>query len=425
MDSAPPKTDFVLQEAVVAGDGGAELRRLSLLIALGWLGTNLALCVADLPLKFLLKDELRLTPAAVALFFAIGNFTNYIKPVAGVLTDSVPFFGTRRRHYLLLGIGGGGVLWLLLGSVPHTYAWLLVTYAIFYVLVVVTSTTLGGRMVEVGNDHRAAGRLTAQRIGMFRLAALVGTPLGGLLAQWSVPFFWVTVIAATIHFAIVPAVLRAVREPATARVNRRVWADARAQARLLFGTRATWCAAAMIFLIAASPGFGTPLLYYQTDTLRFSKLFVGNLGLVASFFGLGGAWLYFKFCRTLPLRTLLAGSILIHALGTLLYLAYRSPLSAGVITAAGGITGALAMLPVYDLSARATPRGSEALGYSVMMSVWNLTNALSDTTGSALFDAFRRDFPLLVLVNAGTTALALLALPILPAVLLRSKDGDG
>src|SRR5207248_233797 len=112
-----------------------ELNRLAMVLMLGWLATNFALSIADLPLKFLLKDKLGLSPPLIAAFFAIGNFTNYIKPVAGVLTDGIPLMGTRRLHYLLLGVGGGGLFWLLLGVVPSTYSSLLITYSIFYITV--------------------------------------------------------------------------------------------------------------------------------------------------------------------------------------------------------------------------------------------------------------------------------------------------
>jgi predicted MFS family arabinose efflux permease len=95
-----------------------------------------------------------------------------------------------------------------------------------------------------------------------------------------------------------------------------------------------------------------------------------------------------------------------------------------VITALAGVTQTLAMLPVYDLAARGTPPGSEALGYSVMMSVWNLTNSLSDWTGSTLFTRYGLTFHHLVWLNAGTTALVLLAVPFLPSALLRSRDGE-
>ena len=84
----------------------------------------------------------------------------------------------------------------------------------------------------------------------------------------------------------------------------------------------------------------------------------------------------------------------------------------------------MAILPLYDLSARATPRGSEALGYSLMMSVWNFTNNLSDYVGSMLYGIFYQSFSALVLVNVGTTLLVLVFVPMLPAVLMDRRDGQ-
>jgi predicted MFS family arabinose efflux permease len=124
------------------------------------------------------------------------------------------------------------------------------------------------------------------------------------------------------------------------------------------------------------------------------------------------------------MRDLPVASVIFHALGTLFYLYYQSPVTAIAITALEGVTQTLAVLPVYDLAARGTPRGSEALGYSVMMSVWNLTNSLSDWVGSSLFTHYGLTFEHLVWLNAGTTALVLVAVPFLPAALLQRRDGE-
>jgi predicted MFS family arabinose efflux permease len=400
---------------------GRELRRMSFLMALGWLGTNLGIAVADLPLKFLLKDDLHLTPQAIAGFFALGAFTNYIKPIAGLLTDSIPLFGTRRRHYLLLSLLGSGLLWLLLSAVPRTYTSLLCTYAVLYMTIVFTSTTLGGVMVEVGTLYGAAGRLTAQRIGMFRLGSLLGGPIGGALA--SSPFGIAMAVTAALHLILVPLFAWGLPEARTAQANGRVWQQAGEQWRVLIRSKTLLSAAGMICLVAAAPGFGTPLLFHQTDTLHFSKQFIGNLVLVGAASGLFGAFLYHSVCRHWSLRLLLAGSVVIHALGTIFFLNYHSQSTALWITGLTGITGTLATLPIYDLAARATPRGSEALGYSVMMSVWNLTNALSDWSGSWLYGHFHLTFLNLVWLNAGTTALALVAVPFLPLALIMRRDG--
>src|SRR6266496_2487304 len=92
--------------------------QIALLLALGWALTNIAYAIYDLPLKFVLKDELRLNAQQISAFFALGVFSNYVKPLAGILTDSVPLFGTRRRHYLLFSLFLCGTGWLVLGMVP-------------------------------------------------------------------------------------------------------------------------------------------------------------------------------------------------------------------------------------------------------------------------------------------------------------------
>ena len=175
-----------------------------------------------------------------------------------------------------------------------------------------------------------------------------------------------------------------------------------------------------------APGFGTPLLFYQTDPhgLNFSKQFVGNLTFVGGACGVLGAWLYTRVCGRLSLRPLLAIGILTHVFAALLYLAYRTQLSAILITGLYNAAQTLAVLPLYDLAMRATPRRSEALGYSVMMSVWNLTNALSDLTGSWMHDHWHVTFTALILINAGTTALVLIAVPLLPRVLMDRREGE-
>ena len=205
-------------------DNKHALKRLSVLIALGWLGTNLGLAIGELPLKFLLKDTLHLTADKVAAFFFIGQFVNYIKPVAGILTDSVPLFGTRRRWYLLLSLMGTGIGWLVLSIVPREYQPLLITYTVLYTTVVFTSTTLGGVMVETGMRFGAEGRLTAQRIAMFRVGTLAGGPIAGWLAH--MPFLWPAACAAFLHLALVPLYFKHLPELATAKLDVNVITEA-------------------------------------------------------------------------------------------------------------------------------------------------------------------------------------------------------
>jgi len=74
-----------------------------------------------------------------------------------------------------------------------------------------------------------------------------------------------------------------------------------------------------------------------------------------------------------------------------------------------------------DLAARATPKGCEGLGYSLMLSIRNVAVFGADIVGSHLADHGWR-FRSLVYLNASTTAIVLVLLPFLPAALMRSKD---
>ena len=406
---------------VSSGIVRGSLARMAFLIALGWFGTNAGLNIGEFVLKFYLKDNLHLQAEAIAGFFMIGQFTNYIKPLAGICTDSIPLFGTRRRHYLLLSLFGTGIFFLLLIFVPHTYSMMLFVYIFLYMTVVFTSTTLGGVMVEVGMQHKAEGRLTSQRIGMFRLGSLVGAPIGGWLASF--PFAFAMTFASVWHLLLVPLFFFFLPEAPTARLKTGIWKETKRQLKVLLKSKTLLSAAGMIFLIAASPGLETPLLFYQTNVLHFSKLFVGMLVTISAATGIGATIVYFMVCRSLSLSRLLVGSIVVHSIGVLFYLNYHNAQSAIVVAALTGITVTLATLPVYDLACRATPKGSEAIGYAVMMSVWNLTTKLSDFSGSWLYSRFHLSFMQLVWVDAGTTILVLLVVPFLPAALMAKRDG--
>lgn len=409
-------------EALPAPSGivRGTLARMAFLISLGWLGTNVGLNTGEFVLTFFLKDSVHLDPVAISTFFGIGQTINYIKPLAGICTDSIPLFGTRRRHYLLLSLLGTGLFFLLLIFVPHTYSVMLGVYIFLYITVAFTSTTLGGVMVEVGMQHRAEGRLTSQRIGMFRLGSLIGQPIGGWLASF--PFAFGMVFASAWHLILVPLFYVFLPETRTARVNTGAWEEAKRQWHTLTQSGTLLAAAGMIFLVAAAPGFQTPLLFYQTNTLGFEKLFVGMLGTISAASGIAATIFYFVACRKLRLSTLLAASIIVHAVGVLCYLQYRDKTSAIVIAVVVGVTGTLATLPVYDLACRATPKGTEAIGYAVMMSVWNFTNRLSDISGSWLYSKFHLSFMQLVWVDAATTIIVLFAVPFLPVALAGRRD---
>ena len=397
------------------------LRRWAMLIGAGVFATTLAQpAVLKLPLQYLLKSDLHVSRDAMAAFFAVGALAWYFKPLAGILSDSVPLFGTRRRHYLLLSAGAAGGLWLLIGLVPHTYAALLAVVIALNAMLVVGSTVVGGVMVEIGQRYRATGRLSSARYFVQNACVLLGGPVGGFLATR--PFELTAVVGAAVALSVVPVAWWLLQEPPVAQRSVGAWTSAKAQLRTLMHSGTLWTAAGLLFLVYIAPGFQTPLYYFQTDTLGLSQEFIGTLGFLSGAFGLVGAFLYGVLCRRVPLRRLLALGIALSALGTLCYLFYRSGTAAALIEGENGLLITLAELALMDLAARATPHGSEGLGFALMMSVRNGALAVSDIFGSWLIERHHVSFFSLVWLNAGTTALVLLAVPFLPRQLIDRRD---
>jgi predicted MFS family arabinose efflux permease len=400
---------------------GATLRRTTLIVGAGVLATTLAQPgVLRLPLQQVLKTELGVSPHEMAAFFAAAALAWYAKPLAGILSDSVPLFGTRRRHYLALSGLAAAVLWLLVAAVPRTYATVLAAVVGLNAALVMGSTVTGGLLVEAGQRHGSTGRLTSARYVVQSACVLVGGPLGGLLAARAL---WTTaVVGAAVAASVVPVALLLLREPPSAEYRAGAWVRAGHELADLVRHGALWRALGLIALVYAAPGFATALYYRQVDTLGFRPEFIGTLSLTSGALALAGAALYGVACRRFTLRRLLQAGIGASALATLGYLFYAGSGSAVLVEAQAGFLVTLAELALMDLAARATPRGSEGLGFALMMSVRNGALAAGDITGAWLIERGWASFALVVVVNACVVALALPLVARLPAALVDHRD---
>jgi predicted MFS family arabinose efflux permease len=402
--------------------GQSSLTRWAILIGAGVFATTMSQpAVLNLPFRNLLKSDLHVSREAMSLFFSISTFAWYLKPLAGIFTDSFPLFGTRRKYYLILSAAVAGALYLLVGVVPRTYMSILIAMVAVNCMLVVGSTVVGGLVVEIGNREGATGRLNSSRYVVMNACTLIGGPLGGYLAARA---FGLTAIAgALIAMSVIPFAALMIKEPRAERTNSDAWRNVGKQLLTLAKSKTLLSAAGLLFLVYIAPGFGTPLYYMQIDTLHFSQSFLGTLLLLGGAFGIAGAFVYAFLCRKFSLRTLLYLSIIINVAGTMLYLFYTSGKAAAFIDSQNGFIGTLAELALMDLAARATPKGSEGLGFAIMMSVRNGGQAISDFAGSWLIDHHVTTFFHLVWINAGSTALILLVIPFLPAILIDTHDG--
>jgi len=401
----------------------ARYRNLAVIMGFGMFASTFAQTgvLGLYPFRFLLKDQLHEGAFRVALFMQIAGMPWNLKIIAGIICDGLPFFGSRRRYYLLLSTLLSGLLWLAVAFVPPTFAPLVVMATIMNIALVFVSTVSGGLLVEGGQTFRATGRLSAWRVVAMNVAS-IGIPLGAFIATQSL---LVTALTAALPlFVVCGFTFFHYREERVVRADPRVWTGIREQLKVAVRSRALWGTSGLLFLVQFAPGFSTPLMFYQTDDLHFSDKTIGVLTLVDALAGIVGAILYGYFCRRFSLRPLLYGSILFTGLISLLYLGYNNFWSALLIEAAYFFAYALVQMPLYDLAARATPKGSEALGYSIIISVWNWGLAFSDLIGSALYEKWHVSFKQLVWLNAATTLLVLAAVPFLPKLLVDRREEE-
>src|ERR1700719_2970859 len=115
--------------------------------------------LGKLPLQFLLKNDVHVTREQMAAFFFWCGLAWYLKPVAGILTDAFPFFGTLRRHYLVFSSLLTAMSWIGMNFLPHTYGSLLLGAMVVNLFMVMASTVIGAFLVEAGQRNGGHGRL--------------------------------------------------------------------------------------------------------------------------------------------------------------------------------------------------------------------------------------------------------------------------
>ena len=167
--------------------------------------------------------------------------------------------------------------------------------------------------------------------------------------------------------------------------------------------------AGFILFWTFSPSIGTPLFFYQTDTLRFSQPFIGLLASLASVAAIIGALAYAWMARRMALKAMLRMSIGIGVASTLAYLLYKDVVSAVLIDVTFGGIGMIAMLAFLDLAAKACPKQAEGTCFALLMSIYNGGGQGSEIIGGWLYETV--GYTPLILLSAACTALCWFLLP--------------
>jgi hypothetical protein len=406
-------------------ENGKPMLYAAIVIVVGVLGTSLAQpqVLGHIPLRNLLKNELHIGRAANAAFFFWIGLAWYFKPIFGIVTDAFPLFGSRRKSYMLIGAVLATLSWAVLFFTPHEYGKLLWACMLINVFMMATSTVVGGYMVETAQAISGSGRLTSIRNFVEQFCLIITGPTAGFLA--GIAFGWTTAACGGVMFLIVPATILFLREQRRKVEAKTLIENAGKQLVRIANAKTMWAAAGFMALFYCAPGISTALFYKQQNEMHLTTQGQGSLVFLSGLFGVLAAALYGGFaCRRFNLRTLLLFSLVFCTAVDLGYLFYSTVGRAQLIESFNGFSYTLAEIALMDLAVRATPSGSEGLGFSLMVSVRNFSLIGSDWFGSKLLDAYHLHFNTLVLANGATTFLAIPLVLLLPVMILKTKDAQ-
>lgn len=397
----------------------------SLVVFLGITAVTLSqtngLCL--IPLKNLLKNELHASRTATAAFVFWSGFAWYFKPFFGIFTDAFPLWGTRRKSYILFGATIAVALFIAIWFTPHTYGKLLAMFVVINVFQVVASTATGGFMTEKAQAFGASGRFASVFQVAYQMAGLVGGPLGGVLGAMA--FGWTGAAGAAVMFLPIPAAIFFLKEQRLKIDSSKLLGDAGKQLKKLASTKTMWAAAGFSFLFYFAPGIQTALFYQQQNVLHMTTKMQGFMLFLNGAFGILTATIYGSFlCKRWNLRWLLFSLIIIGAFAQMGYALYTTIDRAYIIECLWGLGWSAADMSLTDLYMRATPAGSEGLGFSLMVSVRNLSLFGADVLGAKAMDAFHIHFATMCIANGLISLIAVPFIFFLPGFIVDRKDSS-
>jgi MFS family permease len=394
-----------------------QIRRLMLFFALVYVveGFGQTGGLIAQPLAYYLKEVFAWTPVQVTAGLTVLNLPWVIKPVYGIVSDFVPLLGYRRKAYLILAntVAVAAFFWVSRLSTPHAVitVLLLTAYAM-----AISSTLCGAVLVENGQRFNQSDAFVNQQWLWFNIAAVASAVLGGELVAHLSPQGALHTAAAIIGIAPLAAIFAAlflIDEKPT-RLDFAELKNTFGGLLATFTRRELWLIGLFLFLYYLNPGFGLPLYYYMTDTLKFSQAFIGWLGAINSLGWIIGAMLYRRFFERMTSRRLLNLSILTGTMTTAAFLLLSNDINAVIINFFSGLAGMIAFVATLSLAADFSPKRAEGFAFAALMSILNLSSALSNNLGSFLYEhAFHNRLAPLIIVSAASTAVIFLFIPLL------------
>ncbi|MGH7778941.1 MAG: MFS transporter [Candidatus Binataceae bacterium] len=378
--------------------------------------------LAAIPIGYFLKDHLHLSPLSLAAFIALAGIPAYLGFLFGFLRDRwrPPVWGD--RGYLLIGsvLAAGMYLWL--SEARLTYSELLAVLLLDGVAYMMITASTQALMTGVAQAHSMTGRLSVVFLFGYFVPAVIAALLGGWLVA-NVSERGTLVIAACVTIVIaLQAFWRLDAVEAFDRFEDSSREGGFAAIARLIAHPPIWPAALIYFLWNFGPGWGTPMFYHLTETVKISSKLFGTFTAVQWAFFLPTTILYGVVCRRVPLSRLLWwGTIVAIAQGPIMFFA-QSAASAMVVAVLYGLFGGFATAAYMDLVMRSCPKGLEGTGVMLATSAFAIASSSGNLLGSWIYAT--GGFASAVIITTLATALIVPVLWWVPKNITATREGE-
>ena len=358
----------------------------------------------------------------MAAFVAIASIPAYVGFLFGFLRDRWRPPGWGDRGYLLAGSVLAAGLYLCLSASALTYLQLLclvLPVAAAYMMITASAQAL---MTGVAQAHAMTGRLSVVFLLSYFVPAVVAALLGGwLVAHVSARGTFIVAAAVTIVIALQAGWRLDVVE-AFDRFEDSSAEGGLAAIRRLLAHPPIWPAALIYFLWNFGPGWGTPMFYHLTETVKLSSQMFGTFTAIQSVCFIPTTILYGVVCRRMPLARLLWwGTIVAIAQGPIMFFAQSGP-SAIVVAILYGLFGGFATAAYIDLVMRSCPKGLEGTGVMLSTAAFAIAGSFGNLLGSWIYAA--GGFASAVVITTVATALIVPVLWWVPAHITSTREGE-
>ncbi|KAM3268917.1 putative folate-biopterin transporter 3 [Capsicum chacoense] len=346
-----------------------------------------------------MKDEQKLQPSEAQIYAGVIQIPWMVKPLWGLLTDTLPIIGYRRRPYFILA-GLLGAFAMLSLSLNHKLqlasALLCLTGA--SAAQAVADVTIDACMTENSISHPSLASDMQSLCGVSSsVGQLIGYTISGFLGVFgvlSIPAALVILVGMMLHETFIHNV-------AYRQVGQK-FLDACKAMWMALKCKNVWRPCLYMYVsLAVSLHIHEGMFYWYTDAKDgplFSKEIVGTISSVGAVGYLLGVLLYQNAFRNHPFRFVLFWSQLLNGASGLLdlILVSRVNLQFGIPdyvvavcdAAISHMIGRLRWMPLLVLSSKLCPSGIEGTFFALLMSIDHVGSLTATWAGGLLLRTF-------------------------------------